>query len=160
MEEKRAAAAAFFEKHLQNKEFKNEDWGKDIKVLSLKKALHEAFFSAKVDLIKHIPNIIKKSKYIGFEEDTKKRPNVKGFHYLACRVTINGKPQGVVLSVREDNNGNIYYNHVLRKNEEGTVSLPTPNAGAPVPSSMDSIPNEMEKNKGYSVELEELEKYQ
>jgi phage-related protein (TIGR01555 family) len=154
VEEKRAAAAAFFEKHLQNKEFKNEDWGKDIKVLSLKKALHEAFFSAKVDLIKHLPNILKKSKYIGFEEDTKKRPNVKGFHYLACRVTINGKPQGVVLSVREDNNGNIYYNHILRKNEEGTVSLPTPNAGAPVPSSTDSIPNEMEKNKGYSVELE------
>ena len=73
---------------------------------------------------------------------------------MACRVTINGKPQGVVLSVREDNNGNIYYNHILRKNEEGTVSLPTPNAGAPVPSSTDSIPNEMEKNKGYSVELE------
>ncbi|MDO5764094.1 MAG: DUF1073 domain-containing protein [Elusimicrobiales bacterium] len=137
--EKRNAAEKYFEANLRNKKFTNKDWGKDIKVLSASKALHEAFSEEKINAIKYLPDMLENAKYIGFEEDKKQRPNVKGFHYLACNVTINKKPQGVIMSVREDNNGNIFYNHILRKSEEGTVSLPAPNVGAPVPSSMDSI---------------------
>ncbi|MGN0016187.1 MAG: anti-CBASS protein Acb1 family protein [Candidatus Avelusimicrobium sp.] len=138
-DEKRNAAEKYFENNLRNKKFTNKDWGKEIKVLSGSKAIHEAFSEEKINAIKHLPDMLENAKYIGFEKDRKQRPNVKGFHYLACNVTINEKPQGVIMSVREDNNGNVFYNHILRKSEEGTVSLPAASVGAPVPSSMDSI---------------------
>ena len=79
--------------------------------------------------------------------------------HLACRVTINGKPQGVVLSVREDNNGKIYYNHHITKEEMDSVKAGI-QPGTGTTSSTDSINNNTEKIKVYSVELESLEKYQ
>lgn len=140
LEQKRKSAEIYFENNLRNKSFRNKGWNKDIKVLSANKSLHEAFSADKINAVKHLPQMLENSKYIGSENDLKGRTNVKGFHYLACNIDIAGKTQGVILSVREDNNGNIYYNHILRKGKAEDVSLPTPNVGAYPPSaSMDSI---------------------
>lgn len=150
LEQKRKSAEIYFENNLRNKSFRNKGWNKDIKVLSANKSLHEAFSADKINAVKHLPQMLENSKYIGSENDLKGRTNVKGFHYLACNIDIAGKTQGVILSVREDNNGNIYYNHILRKGKAEDVSLPTPNVGAYPPSaSMDSIANEEAKIKWF-----------
>ncbi len=150
LEEKRSDAEAWAEANLYKNPFKNKSLGRDIKVLNIGKAISQAFNAEKLNFIKHLPKVLTESQYIGSREDGKNRPNVKGFHYFACKLNIGGKPQGVIISVREDNNGNIYYNHILRKNiiqksEDEAVSLPAPYAGAPAPSSIDSITDNLEK---------------
>lgn len=153
LEEKRSDAEAWGEANLYKKSFKNKSLGRDIKVLNIGKAISQAFNAEKLNFIKHLPTVLTNSQYIGSTADEKKRPNVVGFHYFACKLNIGGKPQGVIISVREDNNGDIYYNHILRegnnKSEDRAVSLPTPTMGAPALSSKDSIADNWEKDNFY-----------
>lgn len=144
LEEKRSNAEAWANKNLNSKVFKNKSFEREIKVLSIGKAINEAFNEDKVNFIKHLPKVLTDSQYIGSMKDSKGRTNVKAFHYLACKINIGGHPQGVIISVREDNNGNIYYNHILRKKEAEDTNLSASTAGVYLSSAKDSIDNKAE----------------
>lgn len=45
--------------------------------------------------------------------DPQREANVRAYHYIEATVELAGSPTRVVVSVREDNNGSIYYNHGL-----------------------------------------------
>lgn len=140
LKEKWEDAFNYFNKNLRNTKYINSSCGKEITIVNIKKALHDAFYEDKVNVIKHLPEILKESVYIGSCRDTKGRPNVKAFYYLAGNVETSEGKRTCVLSIKEDDKGNLYYNHTFSgKSEMEDCWCPAPKARASQSSIDDSI---------------------
>ena len=138
VEEKREKAKSFFEHELKGKEFENKDLGKTIKISSGKKSFSESGYEDKINSVKYLPILLTDSKYLGRTEDAQKRSNVKGFHYFACKVETEKGPQLVLLSAKEDNSGNLYYNHHIKDETVDSVKAGI-QSGTGTTASEDSI---------------------
>lgn len=138
MEEKREKAKSFFEQELKGKEFENKDLGKTIKVSSGKKSFSESGYEDKINSVKYLPILLTDSKYLGRTEDAQKRANVKGFHYFACKVETEKGPKLILLSAKEDNSGNLYYNHHIKDETVDSVKAGI-QSGTGTTASEDSI---------------------
>jgi hypothetical protein len=70
-----------------------------------------------------IPQIIRKSIYIGSEENTdkEKNPAVSEYQYYVCGLKIGGVDYTVRSVFAMDNNGNRYYDHKLTDIEKGKL---------------------------------------
>lgn len=145
---RREAAKQFYDKELKGKPFTNEDSGKILEIADGGKSFSETGYDDKINSFMYLPQIIEKSIYLGQEKDAKNRSNVKGFHYFAGKIETNDGEKLVVLSAREDNNGKIYYNHHITKEEMDSVKAGI-QPGTGTTSSTDSINNNTEKIKVY-----------
>ena len=146
IDEKRDNAEEYFYDNFSGKKFKSEDWGKEIKILGAGKTISQSAYEDKINSIKHLPEIIKNSKYIMSDVDVKGNKNVKEWHYLASKIKIKKDKETsdkiVKFSVREDNMGNVYYNHIIEETEG--LGGPSNKLGV-VPSVTDSLTQQNEK---------------
>lgn len=148
IEEKRANAQKFFDDNFKDQKFKNKNWGKEIKVLSSDKTFSQTASEDKINSFKYLDKMLENAFYLTSAPDTKKRPNVKQWHYLASKITNskrNDEDEIIVFSVREDNNGNVYYNHTINEKEADDVSSQDSVSRTPSPASDNSITDKNQK---------------
>jgi hypothetical protein len=70
-------------------------------------------YEEKLFLIPHLPEIVKNGKKEGEYPDYANRPNIKRWIVIRCAVIIGDSPKIVRVNIREDNNGNLYYDHTV-----------------------------------------------
>ncbi len=155
LDEKRQAAKKYFSVSLQGKNFSNKKSGKQIKIASGDKSFSESGYEDKINSIKYLPAMLSESDYLGKQPDAKNRPNVRGFHYFACKIGTPQGPQTVLLSVKEDNSGQLYYNHHIKKEATDSVKAGMQSSTGTV-TSKDSIADNTQKIKWYFGDDEDL----
>lgn len=155
IEEKREKAKEHYKTNFENKEFTNKKWKKKIKVLSADKTFSQTASEDKINTFKYLDKMLENAEYVTSGEDTKHRPNVKGWHYLATKITTskNGQDRDeiVIFSVREDNNGNIYYNHTINEKEVDAVSSQDSCSCTPTSTSDNTVTYKNKNVKCYFV---------
>ena len=88
--------------------------------MSGEKSFSQTANSDKINTFKYLDLMLKNAIYIISGSDAKKRRNVKEWHYLAVKILNKRKnniEEMIIFSVREDNNGDIYYNHTIQEKE-------------------------------------------
>lgn len=75
----------------------------------------------KMYLIQQAEEMLKNSHLIAFVEDYKKRDNIKGAYRMSTKATLEGEELKVILTLREGENGVIYYDHKIEEIEESTT---------------------------------------
>lgn len=51
------------------------------------------------------------------EKDKRNRNNFENIHILKSDVILNGDKENIRVIIREDNNGNLYYDHAINKGD-------------------------------------------
>ena len=101
----------------------------------------------KMKLILQAEEMLKNSHLIAFEEDYKKRENIKGVYRMRSNAILEGEDIKVILTLREGENGVIYYDHKIEEIKESTTpprkSLANPFCGdsAPTNTPAKTVPN-------------------
>ena len=101
----------------------------------------------KMRLILQAEEMLKNSHLIAFEEDYKKRNNIKGVYRMRSNAILEGEDIKVILTLREGENGVIYYDHKIEEIKESTTpprkSLANPFCGdsAPTNTPAKTVPN-------------------
>lgn len=101
----------------------------------------------KMKLILQAEEMLKNSHLIAFEEDYKKRENIKGVYRMRSNAILEGENIKVILTLREGENGVIYYDHKIEEIKESTTpprkSLANPFCGdsAPTNTPAKTVPN-------------------
>ena len=101
----------------------------------------------KMKLILQAEEMLKNSHLIVFEEDYKKRENIKGVYRMRSNAILEGEDIKVILTLREGENGVIYYDHKIEEIKESTTpprkSLANPFCGdsAPTNTPAKTVPN-------------------
>ena len=101
----------------------------------------------KMKLILQAEEMLKNSHLIAFEEDYKKRENIKGVYRMRSNAVLEGEDIKVILTLREGENGVIYYDHKIEEIKESTTpprkSLANPFCGdsAPTDTPAKTVPN-------------------
>lgn len=72
----------------------------------------------KIQLITQAEEMLKKSTLISFEPDKKKREEIKGIYRMASVCVVEDIEKDIVLTLREGQNGVIYYDHKIEKIEK------------------------------------------
>ena len=75
----------------------------------------------KMYLIQQAEEMLKNSHLIAFVEDYKKRDNIKGAYRMRTTATFEGEEVKVILTLREGENGVIYYDHKIEEIEKSTT---------------------------------------
>ena len=75
----------------------------------------------KMYLIQQAEEMLKNSHLIAFVEDYKKRDNIKGAYRMRTTATFEGEEVKVILTLREGENGVVYYDHKIEEIEESTT---------------------------------------
>lgn len=75
----------------------------------------------KMYLIQQAEEMLKNSHLIAFAEDYKGRDNIKGAYRMRTKATFEGEELKVILTLREGENGVIYYDHKIEEIEESTT---------------------------------------
>ena len=101
----------------------------------------------KMYLIQQAEEMLKNSHLIAFVEDYKKRDNIKGAYRMRTTATFEGEEVKVILTLREGENGVVYYDHKIEEIEESTTpprkSRANPFCGDSAPTNMPAktVPN-------------------
>lgn len=101
----------------------------------------------KMKLILQAEEMLKNSHLIAFEEDYKKRENIKGVYRMRSNAILEGEDIKVILTLREGENGVIYYDHKIEEIKESTTpprkSLANPFCGDSAPTNTPAkiVPN-------------------
>ena len=101
----------------------------------------------KMKLILQAEEMLKNSHLIAFEEDYKKRENIKGVYRMRSNAVLEGEDIKVILTLREGENGVIYYDHKIEEIKQSTTpprkSLANPFCGdsAPTNTPAKTVPN-------------------
>lgn len=126
--ELRAAAVDYYKKHLAGTTVKHPELGEIIfSQGGYRKPISFSADERKLRLFPFLPEIIKRGKIIETEKDRDKRPNVKSFYVLSANVNIGNQREKVRITIRRDDKGNLYYDHVIAKKTLG--SSPVHNTG-------------------------------
>ena len=75
----------------------------------------------KMYLIQQAEEMLKNSHLIAFAEDYKGRDNIKGAYRMSTKATLEGEELKVILTLREGENGVIYYDHKIEEIEKSTT---------------------------------------
>ena len=75
----------------------------------------------KLKLITQAEKMLKESHLIGFEEEYKGRENIAGVYRMKATAILDEEKVGVILTLREGENGVIYYDHKIEKIERNAV---------------------------------------
>lgn len=139
---KRKAAKKYYETNLKGKPFTNENSGQTIICGDVGKSFSQSGYEDKINSFKYLPTILEKSEYLGKNKDSENRPDIKFYHYYACKINSTQGKQILILSVRELKDGSFYYNHHIT--QEQRFELPALQSGTQT-SAKDSIDNNSEK---------------
>lgn len=139
---KRKAAKKYYETNLKGKPFTNENSGQTIICGDVDKSFSQSGYEDKINSFKYLPTILEKSEYLGKNKDSENRPDIKFYHYYACKINSTQGKQILILSVRELKDGSFYYNHHIT--QEQRFKLPALQSGTQI-SAKDSIDNNSEK---------------
>ena len=107
----------------------------------------------KMYLIQQAEEMLKNSHLIAFVEDYKKRDNIKGAYRMRTTATFEGEEVKVILTLREGENGVVYYDHKIEEIEESTTpprkSHANPFCGDSAPTNIPAktVPNTSENQK-------------
>ena len=83
---------------------------------------HNLFQKGHIEGICHIPEIVKKSIYIGTENnENNERPELKTFHYYALGIKLDDEDYTAKIVFTETKNGDIYYDQSLSSIEKGKL---------------------------------------
>jgi hypothetical protein len=138
-----ANAKEFFKTQLQGKEFVNQHTGKVIKVSgkSLKKAVSHLPDKAPVKALAKLPEIIASARYDSSQLPAGDEQNVRMYHYFEADVRLAGVASLSRIKVREDNNGNWFYDqHITAKKEDPSLSRSASPKGQTGPADESSTP--------------------
>ena len=75
----------------------------------------------KMKLILQAEEMLKNSHLITFAEDYKGREHIKGAYRMSSKATLEGEELKVILTLREGENGVIYYDHKIEEIEKSTT---------------------------------------
>lgn len=125
----RTSAKAYFEQNLRGKTVHSEALDKDVKFLNPRKSLSTSAKPEKLRLFAALPEMIEKGRLLGSRPAVGKwaERGAKEFHYLEADVGLGGQAHKVTITLREDANGHIYYNHGL-EDELGAAPEPPTDA--------------------------------
>lgn len=118
--ELRRLAKEWYRRNLQGTSVTNEPSGRVIKFAGSNKAISTSADARKLRLFPGLPELIRKgqlSDLIPVREDHPKAPNIKGYRWLSGKIRLGGVLLDVGVTIREDNNGDLYYNHNILENE-------------------------------------------
>lgn len=111
----------------------------------------------KMYLIQQAEEMLKNSHLIAFVEDYKKRDNIKGAYRMRTTATFEGEEVNVILTLREGENGVVYYDHKIEEIEESTTpprkSRANPFCGDSAPT---NIPAKTVPNKSANKQIDKL----
>lgn len=112
--ELRKAAIDYYKANLRGKTVVHPELG-EVKFSStgMGKMIATSADVRKIKVVPKLRELITTAKIASIEENKKKdiRPNVRRYIYLTNQAILEGKPANVGITLFEDNNGNIYYNH-------------------------------------------------
>lgn len=128
--------------------YRNIDKGWDIRFSkgSARDVMAHSAGDGKVALLAHAPDLIKNAVYL----DTPTRDDGTISHIFAAKAAIDGEIGTIGIIVREDSNGNRYYDHMI-SNEEGNraeTSLHAHTADGNPPEDPNNIHNIIKKHLG------------
>ncbi len=117
----RAAARTFYDEKLRGTSVRSDALGADVEFRSSRKAFNTSAQADKLRLFAALPDMIRDGTLESSQPpyDPAREANVKAYHTLAATVEIDGKPVDVRLTIREDDKGHLWYDHVLSDNREG-----------------------------------------
>lgn len=118
--ELRELAKEWFDKNLRGTSVIHEASKREIKFAGSKKPIATSGNVKKLRLFPALPELIRKGKMgdlIPVRTDHPKGANVKGYYWLTGKVRIGDEVVEVGVTIREDNNGNLYYNHNILESE-------------------------------------------
>ena len=112
----RAAARAWYDENLRKgAKITNEASGRVIEFRKAGKAFSNSANPDKLRLFVALPEIIAKGTLQSSSKpspaEKASHPNTVAYHWLTAPVVLDGKPVTVGVTIREDNEGNLYYNH-------------------------------------------------
>lgn len=119
-EELRELAKEWFDKNLRGTSVINEASKREIKFAGSKKPIATSGNVKKLRLFPALSELIRKGKMgdlIPVRTDHPKGANIKGYYWLTGKVRLGDEVVEVGVTIREDNNGNLYYNHNILKSE-------------------------------------------
>lgn len=136
-------------KHLRGKKVFHKELDKYVVFSSkgIDHVLSSKISLKKMYLIQQAEEMLKNSHLIAFVEDYKKRDNIKGAYRMRTTATFEGEEVKVILTLREGENGVIYYDHKIEEIEESTTpprkSRANPFCGdsAPTNTPAKTVPN-------------------
>ena len=110
-------------KHLRGKKVFHKELDKFVVFSSkgIDHVLSSKISLKKMYLIQQAEEMLKNSHLIAFVEDYKKRDNIKGAYRMRTTATFEGEEVKVILTLREGENGVVYYDHKIEEIEESTT---------------------------------------
>ncbi|MDD5176258.1 MAG: hypothetical protein PHQ05_07555 [Sterolibacterium sp.] len=109
----RTAARKWYADNLKGKAVVNAVSGREVQFRDAGKAFSTSANPDKIRLFAVLREVIANGEFKRETQpiDLAREPNVKAYHWLTAMVEINGKPQEVGVTIREDDKGHLYYNH-------------------------------------------------
>lgn len=109
----RQAAREFYERELRGTSVHSAALNRDVQFRSGRKSFSASAKPEKLQLFAALRDIIAKGELVSSEAHRMPPVNssTKAYHYLEAPVELNGKRVKVGVTIREDHNGNLYYNH-------------------------------------------------
>ncbi len=130
----RQAARRFAMDKLRQEGYENKATGRTIKISrgGIDKILASSADIRRAKMLAKVPELIAAGRPASSNPpDAGDRPNVRAYHYFDVDVDFEGKRQGFQFLVREDNNGDWYYNHEFTDTKKAPPVTPggTPSKG-------------------------------
>lgn len=121
--ELRKAARDWYQNTVRNTEIMNVASGRTIHFGRGGKAFATSADPQKIRLFAALPDLLKNGEIVRSKppSDIDRETNVKAYHYLEGTVRIGDRDVRVDVTLREDDKGNLYYNHNPRK-EDGPLA--------------------------------------
>jgi hypothetical protein len=109
----RQAARAYFADKLRGTSVHSDALDRDVEFRSSRKPFNTSANPDKLRLFAALPDIIKHGELVSSEapHTLAMEPTTRAYHYLQATVDLDGRPVRVGVTVREDANGHLYYNH-------------------------------------------------
>lgn len=115
--ELRAAARGWYDANLKGKPVVSQALGREVKFTNPKKAFNASADPIKIRAFAALRELIANAPLIESRPplDQAKEPTTRAYHYLEAVVEIAGDPHFVGVMIREDANGDLYYNHRIQE---------------------------------------------
>jgi len=129
----RAATRQWYEDNLRGRSVTNLVSGREIKFRSPNKAFSFSANPDKLRLFAVLEAIIKHGeiRHSNPPKDVSVEPTTRAYHWLEAPVSLNGEVITVGVTIREDANGNLYYNHNPMEKAPSSTRWRPPNKGGP-----------------------------
>jgi len=129
----RKEARQWYEDKLRERSVTNWASGWEIKFRSPNKAFSFSANPDKLRLFAALAPIIEHGeiKHSNPPKDVTVEPTTRAYHWLEAPVSLNGEVITVGVTIREDANGNLYYNHNPMEKAPSSTRWRPPNKGGP-----------------------------